>query len=68
MEGDGGRNKGMFRNASLSFASKVELKKGTILLKKVVFPKGSYELKPGDYVQVRINDATQATLLGEIVA
>lgn len=36
--------------------------------KKVVFSKGSYDLKPGDYVQVRIKDATQATLLGEIVA
>jgi tRNA-2-methylthio-N6-dimethylallyladenosine synthase len=35
--------------------------------KVVVFPKGNHELKPGDYVHVKINDCTQATLLGEIV-
>jgi tRNA-2-methylthio-N6-dimethylallyladenosine synthase len=35
--------------------------------KVVVFPKGDHELKPGDYVHVKINDCTQATLLGEIV-
>ncbi len=34
--------------------------------KMVVFPKKA-GLKPGDYVQVRIHDATSATLLGEIV-
>lgn len=33
----------------------------------VVFPKGNYNLKKGDYVNVIINDATQATLIGEIV-
>lgn len=35
--------------------------------KMVVFPKSDYDYKPGDYVNVRVNDATQATLLGEIV-
>lgn len=35
--------------------------------KKVVFPKGNKALKPGDYVRVRVTDATQATLLGEMV-
>jgi tRNA-2-methylthio-N6-dimethylallyladenosine synthase len=34
--------------------------------KMVVFPKKA-NLKPGDYVHVRIHDATSATLLGEIV-
>ncbi len=34
--------------------------------KMVVFPQKA-GLKPGDYVQVRIHDATSATLLGEIV-
>lgn len=34
--------------------------------KMVVFPKKE-NLKPGDYVHVRIHDATSATLLGEIV-
>ncbi len=33
--------------------------------KMVVFPKGNY--KPGDYVHVKINDFTSATLMGEIV-
>lgn len=33
----------------------------------VVFPKGNYNLKKGDYVNVIVNDATQATLIGEIV-
>ncbi len=33
--------------------------------KTVVFPKRP-GLKPGDYVTVRIKDATSATLLGEI--
>ncbi len=35
--------------------------------KMVVFPKGNRELKKGDYVQVKINNATSATLIGEIV-
>lgn len=34
----------------------------------VVFPKGSYELGKGDYVQVLVTSATSGTLLGEIVA
>lgn len=32
--------------------------------KRVVFPKGTAGLKPGDYATVLINDATQATLRG----
>ena len=36
--------------------------------KMVVFPKGDYDYKKGDYVQVKIDRATQATLMGEIVA
>jgi len=35
--------------------------------KMVVFPKGERALQQGDYVQVKIEDATQATLLGVIV-
>ncbi len=35
--------------------------------KMVVFPKGDYQLKKGDYVNVKITDATAATLIGEIV-
>ena len=35
--------------------------------KVIVFPKGLHNHKPGDYVQVKVNDCTQATLLGEIV-
>ncbi|HJW18651.1 MAG TPA: tRNA (N6-isopentenyl adenosine(37)-C2)-methylthiotransferase MiaB [Flavisolibacter sp.] len=35
--------------------------------KVMVFPKGSTSYKPGDYVHVKVNDCTQATLLGEIV-
>jgi tRNA-2-methylthio-N6-dimethylallyladenosine synthase len=35
--------------------------------KVVVFPKGDREHKPGDYVWVKVNDCTQATLLGELV-
>ncbi len=35
--------------------------------KMMVFPKGDYKLKKGDYVMVRVDDATSATLLGEIV-
>jgi hypothetical protein len=33
----------------------------------VVFPKGDRELNKGDYVNVRITDATAATLIGEMV-
>lgn len=33
--------------------------------KMIVFPKGNS--KPGDYVQVKVNDCTAATLIGEIV-
>lgn len=36
--------------------------------KMVVFPKGNYNLTKGDYVQVKINNATSATLIGEIVS
>lgn len=35
--------------------------------KVVVFAKGSYDYKPGDYVMVKVNKVTQGTLLGEIV-
>jgi tRNA-2-methylthio-N6-dimethylallyladenosine synthase len=35
--------------------------------KMVVFPKGARDLKKGDYVRVKISDATSATLLGEMV-
>lgn len=35
--------------------------------KVVVFSKANFALKPGDYVQVQIHEATQATLLGTIV-
>lgn len=35
--------------------------------KVVVFPKENYELKKGDYVEVKVIDCTQATLLGEII-
>lgn len=35
--------------------------------KVIVFPKATHDLKPGDYVQVKVNDCTQATLLGEII-
>ena len=35
--------------------------------KVIVFAKGNSGLKPGDYVNVKVNDCTQATLLGEIV-
>ncbi len=35
--------------------------------KMVVFPKDRYDLKKGDYADVRIEDATKATLLGTIV-
>ncbi|MCW3079226.1 tRNA (N6-isopentenyl adenosine(37)-C2)-methylthiotransferase MiaB [Segetibacter sp.] len=35
--------------------------------KVVVFPKADYNLSKGDYVQVKVTNATGATLLGEIV-
>jgi tRNA-2-methylthio-N6-dimethylallyladenosine synthase len=35
--------------------------------KVVIFNKNGYNLKPGNYVQVRINHCTQATLFGDIV-
>ncbi len=35
--------------------------------KVVVFPKEEFELQKGDYVQVKVDDCTQATLLGKIV-
>ena len=35
--------------------------------KVVVFPKDNYSYKKGDYVQVKVNSCTQATLLGEII-
>ena len=34
--------------------------------KVIVFPKENYNLKKGDYVNVKVNDCTQATLLGKI--
>lgn len=35
--------------------------------KVVIFSKGTVDLKPGDYVNVRVHDCSQATLFGEIV-
>src|SRR6187551_3923008 len=35
--------------------------------KVIVFPKQNYKLKKGDYVIVKVNDCTQATLLGQII-
>ena len=35
--------------------------------KVIVFPKGNNSLKPGAYVNVKVNDCTQATLIGEVV-
>lgn len=35
--------------------------------KVIVFPKGNYNLNKGDYVNVKVNSATGATLIGEIV-
>ncbi len=35
--------------------------------KVIVFPKGSYVLNKGDYVNVKVNSATKATLIGEII-
>ena len=36
--------------------------------KSVVFPKGNHNFKKGDYVMVKVNDCTRATLIGEIIA
>jgi tRNA-2-methylthio-N6-dimethylallyladenosine synthase len=35
--------------------------------KVIVFPKGNFNYKKGDYVMVKVKDFTQATLIGEIV-
>jgi tRNA-2-methylthio-N6-dimethylallyladenosine synthase len=35
--------------------------------KVIVFSKGNHDLKKGDYVMVKVTDATSGTLLGEIV-
>jgi len=35
--------------------------------KVIVFPKENYDYKKGDYVFVKVNDFTQATLIGEVV-
>ncbi|MGV3528377.1 MAG: tRNA (N6-isopentenyl adenosine(37)-C2)-methylthiotransferase MiaB [Flavisolibacter sp.] len=35
--------------------------------KVVVFPKNEQPLKPGDYVNVKVNECTQATLKGEMI-
>ncbi len=35
--------------------------------KVIVFPKGEYDLKKGDYIHVKVTDCTQATLLGQII-
>jgi tRNA-2-methylthio-N6-dimethylallyladenosine synthase len=35
--------------------------------KLIVFPKGNHGLKKGDYVDVRVNECTSATLIGEVV-
>ena len=35
--------------------------------KVVVFPKTGYHFKKGDYVNIKVKDCTQATLLGEVV-
>jgi tRNA-2-methylthio-N6-dimethylallyladenosine synthase len=35
--------------------------------KVIVFPKTGMPLQKGDYVWVKVNDCTQATLLGEII-
>ncbi len=35
--------------------------------KMIVFPKSKNNLKPGDYVMVRVTDATSATLRGEVL-
>jgi tRNA-2-methylthio-N6-dimethylallyladenosine synthase len=35
--------------------------------KVVVFPKAGFNFKKGDYVNIKVKDCTQATLLGEVV-
>jgi tRNA-2-methylthio-N6-dimethylallyladenosine synthase len=35
--------------------------------KVIVFPKESFELKKGDYVQVKVTGCTQATLIGQFI-
>ena len=35
--------------------------------KVIVFPKGNHDLKKGDYINVKVTDCTQATLLGQII-
>ena len=35
--------------------------------KVIVFPKNNHQFKKGNYVHVKVNDCTQATLLGELV-
>lgn len=35
--------------------------------KVIVFPKENHELRKGDYAQVRVDNCTQATLLGQII-
>ena len=35
--------------------------------KVIVFAKGNFNLKKGDYAEVKVNDCTQATLLGQII-
>ena len=35
--------------------------------KSIVFPKGDYKLQKGDYVHVKVNECTRATLIGEII-
>ncbi|MER3463734.1 MAG: tRNA (N6-isopentenyl adenosine(37)-C2)-methylthiotransferase MiaB [Chitinophagaceae bacterium] len=35
--------------------------------KVIVFPKGNTNYKPGDYVQVKVTECTQATLIGELI-
>jgi len=35
--------------------------------KVIIFPKANHDLSKGDYAFVKVNDCTQATLLGEIV-
>lgn len=35
--------------------------------KVVVFPKANSNLRPGDYVMVKVNECTQGTLLGQII-
>lgn len=35
--------------------------------KVIIFSKGAHDLKPGDYVQVKVHHCSQATLFGEIV-